>query len=218
MQQRCSCVIIFDLFTDKEAKHGPLEAIFTVSEETGLEGAFGLDPSLIKSRTMINLDSEEEGVFYIGCAGGIETKAIFEYEKNAIGKNSKIFELNVDSLLGGHSGGEIHKQRANAISVTARVLRSIADKFPLQLISIDGGTKRNVIPSTTKTIFALAADEKEIFSLVDSTLTLLKGEFKEADPDLNIECTIKNSGENQALSLQSSISLSWPFWLPTTCR
>ena len=199
--------IIFDLFTDKEAKHGPLEAIFTVSEETGLEGAFGLEPSLIESRTMINLDSEEEGVFYIGCAGGIETKAIFEFEKRAIDKNSKLFELNVDSLLGGHSGGEIHKQRANAISVTARTLRSIADKFPLQLISIDGGTKRNVIPSTTKTLFAVPSDEKEICSIVNTTLNLLKKEFKEADPDLNIECTIKDNGEKQALSHESSISL-----------
>ena len=106
--------------------------------------------------------------------------------------------------LGGHSGGEIINKGQMQFQLLLEFF-SIADKFPLQLISIDGGTKRNVI-STTK-LFCLAADEKEIFSLVDSTLTLLKGEFKEADPDLNIECTIKNSGENQALSLQSSISL-----------
>lgn len=136
--------LALDILADKEAKHGPLEALFTVSEETGLTGAFHVEQDTIQSRLLINLDSEEEGVLYIGCAGGIEVAVTLPVQWEPVPSSSKAFTLTADGMLGGHSGGEIHKQRANAIKVAARALSQIPS---LMLFKAEGGTKRNVIPS-----------------------------------------------------------------------
>ena len=131
------------LISDPESQHGPIEGIFTISEETGLTGAFNIDSEKVKAKRMINLDSEEEGIIYIGCAGGVDldSKITFKREENPYVNGYKI---EVSGLLGGHSGGEIDKERGNAIKILARVLKNIG-KFSLAEIS--GGTKRNVIPS-----------------------------------------------------------------------
>lgn len=144
------------VFTDENCKHGPLEGIFTKSEETGMDGAFGLDASLVESRKLINLDSEEEGIIYIGCAGGIETESNLAITKSATGTGYKGFTLRVQGLMGGHSGGEIDKQRANAIKLAARTLNSLKT---IRLENAQGGTKRNVIPSTAEFSFVLKKEE-----------------------------------------------------------
>ena len=179
--------LILDLFTDKEAVHGPLEAIITVSEETGLEGAFGLDPTLVDSRLMVNLDSDTEGVIYIGCAGGVETRAIFNLTKESLKDGFNGFELIVDGLLGGHSGAEIHKQRANAITLNARILDAISIVSTTYLQSIEGGTKRNVIPSYCKSTIAIASNNlKEAAEAVEKLTKELKKEYADSDPALNV--------------------------------
>lgn len=174
-----------DILSDPDCKHGPLEAIFTVSEETGLNGAFGIEQENIQSRLMINLDSEEEGVLYIGCAGGIEMDAFLPVEWVDIPKGYIAYTLNANGMLGGHSGGEIHQQHANAIKVCARIL----SKFPKAMVfKAKGGTKRNVIPSTCSVSFALPASEaKEAQDVVKKVTADLKGEHAISDPGLNVE-------------------------------
>ena len=200
--------LILDLFTDKEATHGPLEAILTVSEETGLEGAFGLDASKISSRRMINLDSEEEGVFYIGCAGGVEVNAHVPVDRQRLDNDDKQLEIVVDGLLGGHSGGEIHKQRANSLSCMARVLRAIADESPIRLISIEGGTKRNVIPSHCKATISLPPqDETKAFSITAKVEEALRKEFAKADPLLRVSCTETQKATGEASTRKQTCEL-----------
>lgn len=176
--------IVLDLFSDKEAQHGPLEAIITVEEETGLTGAFGLDASLIESRLMINLDSEEEGVFYIGCAGGIEVNAHLPVNFGPLSEESVILEVSVEGLQGGHSGAEIDQQRGNAISIMARYLLRLGE---LQLISIEGGIKRNVIPSYCQAKIALPSSAlNKAKTLKEKVIKELQGEFAKADPEVTI--------------------------------
>ncbi len=182
-----SMAMILDIFSDKEAKHGPLEAIITVEEETGLTGAFGLDASLINSRLMLNLDSVEEGIFYIGCAGGIEVNAHLPISFTPVAEELTTFEVKVEGLLGGHSGAEIDQQRGNAISIMARYLLLLGEQTPLHLISIEGGTKRNVIPSLCQAKIAIPANSlTEANTLREKVINELKGEFLKADPEVTI--------------------------------
>ena len=200
--------LILDLFTDEKAQHGPLEAIFTVSEETGLEGAFGLDPSLVQSRKMLNLDSEEEGVFYIGCAGGVEVRGTVPFKTELVDENETSFTLTVDGLKGGHSGGEIHTQRANAIQVMARILRKIADRTDLRLARISGGTKRNVIPSVCKaSITVPKAAVDGIGELVETIHKEIKKEYAQSDPDLKVTLSQPETSVHEAPSVNTSLAM-----------
>ena len=173
-----------DILSDKKAKHGPLEAIFTVSEETGLTGAFNIEKDLIQSRLLINLDSEEEGVLYIGCAGGIEVDASLEADMQAIPSGYEGFTLTASGLLGGHSGGEIHKQRANAIKAVARALSAVETKM---LYSATGGSKRNVIPSVCTIGFASPlSDIKSIEQAIGTCAKELQEEYAISDPGITL--------------------------------
>ncbi len=173
--------IILDIFSDPKAEHGKLEGIFTVSEETGLTGAFGIDPKLIESRRLLNLDSEEEGIFYIGCAGGIEIDAT---------KKAKYVEAEGDALtvkvtgaLGGHSGGEIHKERANAISILARYLNRLPS---FQIAKISGGTRRNVIPSSAEATIVVK-DKEKATSILNALNKEIEKEFELSDKNVRLE-------------------------------
>ncbi|RFU96055.1 aminoacyl-histidine dipeptidase [Sphaerochaeta halotolerans] len=176
--------LALDILADKEAKHGPLEALFTVSEETGLTGAFHVEQDTIQSRLLINLDSEEEGVLYIGCAGGIEVAVTLPVQWEPVPSSSKAFTLTADGMLGGHSGGEIHKQRANAIKVAARALSQIPS---LMVFKAEGGTKRNVIPSVCTLSFAVPSGEVETLkAFVSQTWQVLSDEYALNDPDVRL--------------------------------
>jgi dipeptidase D len=179
--------LMLALLSDKGAEHGPLEAIFTVEEETGLTGAFALRERDINSRLLLNLDSEDEGVFYIGCAGGIETRVIKKVQWQAPKQHTKAFLLTASGMQGGHSGAEIHKQRANAIKVAARLLAHLPS---FSLFSAEGGTKRNVIPSTAKFGFVIdAKDEALVSDMLNEVQAELSGEYEVSDPDLMISAT-----------------------------
>ncbi len=179
--------LMLALLSDKGAEHGPLEAIFTVEEETGLTGAFALRERDINSRLLLNLDSEDEGVFYIGCAGGIETRVTKKVQWQAPKQHTKAFLLTASGMQGGHSGAEIHKQRANAIKVAARLLAHLPS---FSLFSAEGGTKRNVIPSTAKFGFVIdAKDEALVSDMLNEVQAELSGEYEVSDPDLMISAT-----------------------------
>ncbi|MGH0053551.1 MAG: aminoacyl-histidine dipeptidase [Sphaerochaetaceae bacterium] len=181
--------LALDILADKESKHGPLEALFTISEETGLTGAFHIEKDKVQSRLLINLDSEEEGVLYIGCAGGIEVEVMLPVQWEQIPSSYKAFTLTANGMLGGHSGGEIHKQRANAIKVAARALSQISS---CMVFKAEGGTKRNVIPSVCTIALAVPAGEIETLkALVSQSQQILSDEYALSDP--NVTLTLKET-------------------------
>lgn len=199
------------LLTDKSAKHGPIEALFTFSEETGMDGAFNLDASLIKSRKLINLDSEEEGIIYIGCAGGVDITSSYKASLEEVPESWEPVEIKVGGLKGGHSGGEIHHQRLNAIWALSRMLCAIENSGKsFMLCEFDGGVRRNVIPSSASCKICIPSDsKKEIMTSVLSEFDLIKEEFKFQDSDFFNEhhcskCNADVTKPNKALSASDS--------------
>ena len=143
---------------DKTLKHPPLEALFTVDEETGLNGAMAITPDLIEGRRLINLDSEEEGVFYFGCAGGRNTSGSMAPSFRTPRKGSVAVRLRVEGLSGGHSGGEIHRRLGNALQLGALAICS-AEAESLEIVSLRGGGKHNAIPREAEFLLALAPED-----------------------------------------------------------
>lgn len=144
-----------------EMEHGPIECLFTVSEETGLTGATQLQPGMMNGKMLINLDSEDEGQIFIGCAGGINTNVVFDYTPQAVPSGFMCMRVGVDKLHGGHSGDDIDKGYANANKVLARFLNSAMDKYDLRLCSIDGGNLHNAIPRDATAIIAIPMADRE---------------------------------------------------------
>ncbi|MBR2282505.1 MAG: aminoacyl-histidine dipeptidase [Spirochaetales bacterium] len=176
------------LFTDPDVKHGPLEGLFTFSEETGMDGAYNLDGSLIRSKRMLNLDSEEEGIIYIGCAGGIDLVGNMECETSELPVGWETMEIRLSGLKGGHSGGEIHNQRLNAISALARILVSFEDAgIPFRISSLNGGTKRNVIPFSAECSICVPVSLAEkAAQQIQSTYEVIKEENRYEEPGFEI--------------------------------
>ncbi len=178
------------LFADTDAVHGPLEALFTIAEETGLTGALNLDISLLDSRRLINIDSEEEGEFIIGCAGGSEIIGTLKADYHDVPKNSEGWKVTLSGFLGGHSGSEIHTGRGNAIKYGVRFLRDLitVPEISLMISEISGGTKRNVIPSTFSCIFTTSIGQSTaIESAVDKLKETFFSELVKRDPDAAIK-------------------------------
>lgn len=166
---------------------GKIECLFTSSEETGMDGAFGLKPGFITGKTLINLDSEDEGELFIGCAGGLDTTAVFNYIPEPLPADAKCFSVRIFNGVGGHSGDDINKGRANAVQLLARFLNdclSSAD-FKLSLCCIDGGNKRNAIARESSATVALTRDEAAFKSDWDSFSADVKGEYSVTEPDLS---------------------------------
>jgi dipeptidase D len=174
---------------DPKVVHGPLELLFTVDEETGLTGAMQLDPSLLKGRTLINLDTEEDGALYIGCAGGADASSMFTLKRKPAPADGVAFQISVRGLRGGHSGVDIHENRGNALKFLARVLGAARDaKINFGLASVSGGSKHNAIPREGDAIVVVpksrAGSLRRVFK---ETAKLLREEFGEIDPNQRVE-------------------------------
>jgi dipeptidase D len=130
----------------KDLTHGPIEALFTIDEETGMTGANNLEPGLLEGDILINLDSEDEGELYIGCAGGIDTTVQFTYNEDPVPAGMEAFKIAVTGLKGGHSGLDIHLGKGNACLIMNETLQQAMDQFGMRLASIDAGSLRNAIP------------------------------------------------------------------------
>jgi len=176
--------------TDQGCVHPPLELLFTIDEETGLTGATELDDSLLSGRLLINLDTEEDGAFYIGCAGGQDQHTIFDIERKTSSLPEEI-QISVQGLRGGHSGVDIHENRANAIKLLARLLlagRGAGIEF--DITTIEGGMLHNAIPREAFAGLRGAEGSLERFSAVlEECTSEFMGEFGKIDPDLVIEVT-----------------------------
>ena len=146
---------------DPSVEHGPVEALFTVDEETGLTGAFELGDGMLTGKYLINLDSEDEGELFIGCAGGIDTIATFHYHAEEAPLNYTFFRVDVSDLLGGHSGDDIDKGRANSNKIVARLLWEGMQSFELKLSYFNGGNLHNAIPREAHALCAVPMELKE---------------------------------------------------------
>ena len=148
---------------DADLVHGPLECLFTATEETGMDGAFGLKSGLLKGDILLNLDSETEGELYVGCAGGMDVNVTFKYREQPLEGKFAAYKVTVKGLKGGHSGIQIGTQRANANKVLFRLLRQETESYGLELASVEGGNMRNAIPREAWAVVVVREAEKAIF-------------------------------------------------------
>lgn len=192
------------ILEDDALLHGPLEALFTVSEETGLEGAYALDSKMIRSRRLVNLDSEEEGFIFTGCAGGVGVLAKKKAKMSKVPQGYAAYTLSISGLLGGHSGGEIHKGRANAIKLAARLLH----RMPVfMLTALDGGTRHNVIPSSCTLSFVVPAEDGDIVeSLTAAVEAEVKEEYKVQDGGITFHLTRDEKVPQEAVKEKISVA------------
>ncbi len=169
----------------KTLKHGPVEALFTCDEETGMTGAFELKPGLLKGDILLNLDSEDEGELYVGCAGGTNANISFAYTEDAVPAGSVAYKLSITGLKGGHSGLEIILQRGNSNKLMNRYLMHAAKKHGLRLSWIDGGSLRNAIPRESFAIVTIpAANEARFKECQAEYAKIYKSEFAAVEPDM----------------------------------
>lgn len=149
------------VLADKSLKHGPVNCLFTIDEETGLTGAEALAPELLEGDILVNLDSEDEGEMFIGCAGGVCNYAEFKHGWVDVPEEYFFLKIDINSLTGGHSGDDINKNRANANKLMARFLNRVADKFDCYLCEISGGSLHNAIPRDASAMIAVPSKDKE---------------------------------------------------------
>ncbi len=172
---------------DPEVQHGPVEALFTVDEETGLTGAFELGEGMLTGKYLLNLDSEDEGEIFIGCAGGIDTIATFRYTMEATPKNYTFFRVDVSDLLGGHSGDDIDKGRVNSNKTVARLLWDGIQSCELRLSYFSGGNLRNAIPREAYAIFGVPERYKaEFMKRYRLFAADMENEFRFREPNFKI--------------------------------
>ena len=175
------------LLTDKHIKHGPIECLFTVDEETGLTGAAELKPDFFSGSILLNLDSEDEGEIFIGCAGGIDTTALFRYKQIPVPTDYISLKIKVRGLMGGHSGDDINKGLGNANKILNRFLWRARTKYDLHLSSFDGGNLRNAIAREATAIFAVHKEDKaEVIKDLESYNTIIRNEFRITEPQLKV--------------------------------
>ena len=164
------------ILADDTVEHGPLECLFTRSEETSLVGAFGLDPNLLKGDFLINLDSEDEGQIFISCAGGANTRAYFDAEYEDAPQNMFFFKIQIKGLTGGHSGDDINKKRANANILLFRLLNRFMKKFGMVIADVQSGGLHNAIPRDGYAVCAVPSSCKEDLRVEFNVMT---AEFEE---------------------------------------
>lgn len=173
---------------DKTIVHGPIEALFTIDEETGMAGAFGIKPGWLKGDIFLNMDSEDEGELYVGCAGGTNANAIFKFNKEKPDANTVAYKLSVKGLKGGHSGVDIHLQRGNAIKLLFRFLKYAVAHHGVRLASVDGGSLRNAIPREAfcEVTVPKANEEKFLKCLTENEI-VFKKEYASVDEGLTFK-------------------------------
>ena len=175
------------ILEDKTLQHGLVEALFTVDEESGMTGANNLQPDVLKGDILINMDSEDEGELYIGCAGGINGNFKFAYKQESVPAGMKAFKINISGLKGGHSGLDIPLGRGNSCKIMIRLLHHGIKDHGLHLASIDAGNMRNAIPREANAIIVLPESEAGKFSSCFEKMTAkIKAELSVTEPGLKI--------------------------------
>ncbi|MGP1438409.1 MAG: aminoacyl-histidine dipeptidase [Treponema sp.] len=174
------CLAILD---SNDVVHPPLEVLITTEEETGMGGAMAVSGEHLTGTRFLNIDSEKEGSFLVSCAGGANVNVYFDVQREVL--KGEIVKISISNLLGGHSGMEIIKQRANAIKMLARILYSIKEKEELNIIEINGGSKHNAIPKDAYAYIAVKKADSAM-QIANEFSTFLKKEYRTTDPDMKI--------------------------------
>lgn len=173
------------ILESKDIPHGPIEALFTVDEETGMTGAFALKPGLLKGDILINLDSEDEGELYIGCAGGMDAVIQIPYLEIPVPEEHIPYKLSLTGLKGGHSGLDINLGRANANKLLFRFLNFGNDELDIHIASVNGGTLRNAIPREAFAVVMVPEDRQQAFlEAVKKYEKIFQTEYNQTEPDL----------------------------------
>ena len=173
---------------DKDLRHGPVEALFTINEEIGLEGAQNLGKNMITGTMLINLDSEDDGELFVGCAGGIDTTAFFKDKRSLSPENFVYKRISVSGLLGGHSGSDIDAGRANANKLIARFIWECSQKWEIAVSTFEGGNLRNAIPREAYAVFGIHTDHLEAMEkALHKYASEIKNEYKGVEPSMKLE-------------------------------
>jgi len=176
------------LLTSTDISHGPIECLFTVDEETGLSGAFALKPGFLNGQVLLNLDSEDEGELFIGCAGGIDTVGTLNYTPESLPLASFAIKMEVKGLQGGHSGDDINKNRGNANKILNRFLMKADRKFDLRLAEFNGGNLRNAIAREASAIVVVPHSQKENLIVEWNVFASdMEYEYERSEPKLNFQ-------------------------------
>ena len=187
------------VLASKTLKHGPVEALFTVDEETGMTGAFGLKPGLLEGDILINMDSEDEGEMYVGCAGGIDINAEKEYREEPVPDGMTAYRVDARGLKGGHSGMDIALGRANANKIMFRFLMQAESDYSIRLAEAAGGDLRNAIPRESHAVVVVESGKAEAFeAFVKNYDDIYKNEFRETEPDISFTATAVDMPEKVA--------------------
>lgn len=176
------------VLADKTIVHPPLEAFFTVDEETGMYGAFDLKGGFLQGKTLLNLDSEEEGELYVGCAGGVDANIVFDYFTVPVPEGDKAFRIELKGLKGGHSGCDINLQRANANKLLFRFLKEAVAEYEARLAWVEGGSLRNSIPREASAVVTIPADgEDDLRRLVEEKEDLFVREYDGVEDNIRLQ-------------------------------
>lgn len=187
--------------TDDSVIHGPLELLCTIDEETGMTGVNALQSGFITGKTLLNLDSEEDGAFYVGCSGGQDTRGYFELDYVNNDSSLTSYELMLTGLKGGHSGLDVANGRANAIRLMAQLLNRIEEEVEFELAAISGGSLRNAIPREAEvTMLINTNDEAKVKEIADKFVADTLLEFNVNDPGLKIIFNKKDSNDKKIFS------------------
>ncbi len=178
---------IMTILASKDLQHPPIEALFTIDEETGMTGALSLRAGMLHGRYLLNLDTEDDHELTIGCAGGVDVTATGSYAPEAVPADSQGFRLSVRGLTGGHSGMDIHLGRGNANKLMNRLLWQAAEQFGLRVSEVDGGGLRNAIPRESFAVVAVSAEKALDFqNFIENEAATLEAEYAATDPNLEV--------------------------------
>ncbi|MBQ7700333.1 MAG: aminoacyl-histidine dipeptidase [Clostridia bacterium] len=192
------------ILDSKTLSHPPIEAVFTTDEETGMFGAAGLDASRLRGKRMLNIDSEEEGVFTVGCSGGMRANCEIPVKREKYGDGLVSYNVTVSGLLGGHSGCDIDKERGSSTKLISRFLYKASQLMPLRLIEMQGGDFDNVIPSkTTATVAVSGIDCEKFEQLAEEYDKIYKHELSVSDPGVYLS-VVKADGKDGTLTVKDS--------------
>lgn len=197
---------ILAILGSQDIAHPPIEALFTVDEETGMTGATGLDTDVLRGDILLNLDTEDDNEICIGSAGGVDITATREYEEIAIPQDYPVYEFTVKGLRGGHSGMDINRGLGNANKIMNRVLHYVNSQTAMHLIQIKGGSLRNAIPRESVATAAIAPSAP-VTDLMNEVVPLIKNEFKTTEPNLQIEVKQVPSSSERGLSQEDQQDL-----------
>lgn len=202
------------ILEDNNLKHCPIEALFTIDEESGLTGAFALESDMLKGRILLNLDSEDFGIITVGCAGGGDSKITLSVKNQPINGSLESLAIKISGLRGGHSGVDIHEQRGNAIKLLTRMLWKARDYYKYHITEIKGGDKHNAIPREAYAKISIDKSEKDNFiSTLKSEEEEILEELKPIDPKFKVDfenidklkTTLSDDSQSRLLNLLHSL-------------